>query len=382
MSEALTHARAVSLAVGQRLKCSEVPGLELHAKTTGKMWSLYYRFAGDQRRPKLGTFPSMRVEDARALARELLQQVARGIDPSAAKQALRDAPRMHDLWEQFEREHVAYKKSGHEDSRQWRNSLARRFGDRRVAEITLADVNAYLRPYAKRAPVAANRARALLHTLFEFAERQDVQMRPKHSNPVEDAHREPERARRRKVEAHEFERVGLELRRMAAERPRHVAAILVMLTAGTRVTELVRAPRAAFDGQARTITLDVHKTDRTGDARVIYLSRHAAELIASIPDDHSQLLFGPMDRWKVRAVWKEVVTRAGCPDLQTRDLRRTFASVAKSRGVSLDQIGELFSHATTQTTQGYAYLFADAATAAVEATSDEIVKRLGYDKAG
>jgi hypothetical protein len=54
-------------------------------------------------------------------------------------------------------------------------------------------------------------------------------------------------------------------------------------------------------------------------------------------------------------------------------MRRTFASVAKSfAGASLAQVGDLLSHASTDTTAGYAYLFSDERAALAQRTADAV----------
>lgn len=377
--ETLTYPRALSLATGDTLRDAEIPGLELTAKARGKVWTLYYRYAGERRRPKLGEFPALKIEDAREAARTILRHVAAGTDPQAAARERRAAARMTDLWAAYYEHHALPKKkasSAAEDLATWRRHIEPHFGSSLVSEVTLADVNGWADKVSLVAPVGLAKYRALLSALFYFAERQDVGMRPPNTNPVKHSKTARVHARRRKMEQGEFVAVGAALRELAKEKPRHVAAILVILMSGTRVTELATAPHSAFDYQTQTLVLSEHKTDRTGKDRIIRLSRQAADMIAGLPLDPLGRLFGSMDRWRLNDVWKAATVAADCPDLQLRDLRRTFASIAKSRGVSLDQIGELFSHANTQTTLGYAYLFADSATKAVQDTADAMQQLL------
>jgi integrase len=58
-----------------------------------------------------------------------------------------------------------------------------------------------------------------------------------------------------------------------------------------------------------------------------------------------------------KSFWKKVRVEAGCPDLWIRDWRRTFASIGLSNGFSMDAIGEVLNHKSTQTTKTYAKLF-------------------------
>src|SRR5579859_7356155 len=72
---------------------SEIAGLGVQVQPTGrKSFVLFYRTkAGEQRKPTLGTFGAMTVEQARGLARDMLADVRRGEDPSGDKRSARAA---------------------------------------------------------------------------------------------------------------------------------------------------------------------------------------------------------------------------------------------------------------------------------------------------
>jgi hypothetical protein len=94
-------------------------------------------------------------------------------------------------------------------------------------------------------------------------------------------------------------------------------------------------------------------------------------LLSALDPDPSGYLFGVGE---LRCVWERVRERAGCPDLQLRDARRTFASIAVSTGKSLDQIGGLLHHVDSRTTRRYAWLIEDARRQAVDEIGDQFAK--------
>jgi integrase len=374
----LSHAAALAAMPGDTLRCPTVAGLELQIKPRGKMWYLRYRFAGERRAPKLGEFPALRIDDARGAAREILRAVARGEDPSVAKAAFRTAPRMTDLWAYYERQVLPAKKPRTQEEyvRNWRVHIEPALGSRRVAEVALGDVNAMLRPLGAGGSVRANRVAALLSAMFKLASRSDVKWCV--DNPVRGSFRVKESKRKRHITRGEFPEVWAALQAHAAAYPVHVASALVVLLAGSRITEILSARRNQFDAARGCIVLAEHKTDRTGDDRVIWLPPQAVALIARLPQGspwlfpHEYSASGHLDRYALGYVWDKVRRAAGAPDLRLQDLRRTFASVAKSRGASIAQVGELFGHASSETTDRYAFLFEDAASAIVADTGDAI----------
>lgn len=376
----LTIEAARALAAGQPpIRCHVVKGLELHAGATGKTWKLYYRAAdGARRRPKLGDFPALSIEAARDAAKELLRRVARGDDPSAERQALRRAPTVADLWARYRAAKAQRWKpeTAEQARRAFELHILPAIGSIRVANVDSADVSRLLANVGARAPVMANRVRAYLSGAFRLAESGALKWRPAGSNPCRDAGGFTERKRRRHVTPSEFPKLRDALDALAREYPRHVAAIYAILYTGSRVSELITAPTLALKGDR--VELREHKTARTGDVRTIRLPRQVLALLESLPDDASGLLFGKgLTRHAIWSVWDRARTAAGCPDLQPRDLRRSFASAAKSRGVSLSQIGEVFDHKSQDTTARYAWLFDDTAAGVVQDTADEIERMLG-----
>jgi hypothetical protein len=78
------------------LRDTVVPGFLCKITPAGRrVFMLQYRTnAGERRKPALGQFGELTVEQARFMAQEWLAEVRKGGDPSAAKAAARKAPTM------------------------------------------------------------------------------------------------------------------------------------------------------------------------------------------------------------------------------------------------------------------------------------------------
>lgn len=72
-------------------KYSDGGGMYLHVSATGKYWRMGYRFAGKQKTLALGVYPAVSLAKARKRREAAREQLADGIDPSAAKREERDA---------------------------------------------------------------------------------------------------------------------------------------------------------------------------------------------------------------------------------------------------------------------------------------------------
>jgi len=94
---ALPQAKAVEL------RDTVVPGFLCKITPAGRrVFMLQYRTnAGERRKPALGQFGELTVEQARLMAQDWLAEVRRGGDPGHAKAQARKAPMMVELCEKF-----------------------------------------------------------------------------------------------------------------------------------------------------------------------------------------------------------------------------------------------------------------------------------------
>ena len=93
------------------------PGFGLRSSEHGtKTWGLMYRFGGRKRRLKLGNCPGMSLSAAREKAGAALQDVEKGVDPAAAREAQRRAETFAELADDYiERYSKKRKRSWHDE---------------------------------------------------------------------------------------------------------------------------------------------------------------------------------------------------------------------------------------------------------------------------
>lgn len=361
---------------GDILRDELVRGLHVRVGETRAAFYLHFRTRdGIERRPKVGTWPSMTISQARNVARDILASVATGADPFAESQEARRAPSVADLCEKY-LQHVqtdprAAKKtrSVREDRRLIEKHVLPRLGARKVRGIEHADIET-LHGAMAASPIQANRIVALLSRLFNLAEK--WKLRDGGTNPCRHIDKYPERKRRRYLRADEAPRVAAALRAREGRQPQAVVFVYLLLLTGARPDEIARARWDWLERVKVEIAPQVFEEagvlrlpdSKTGE-RSVYLSAHIMRLLEGVPRT-SETLTGIKSPKKL---WDRVRVEAGCPDLRLYDLRHSFASVALAAGYSLPQIGELLGHSSTQTTSRYTHLIEATAHAAAADTS-------------
>ncbi len=386
----LTPARIKAVAPGVTVKDTKVPGLQLRKGKARTTWALYYRTQdGKERRPSLGTYPALNVDGARAAARELLQRVAAGHDPSADWRTARQAPTVNELCDRYEREHVSVNIKAGNSRRSYQQAvkyIRAGLGSKRAVDVRKADCVAFLanvraRKYSTRASRRSDGAlsmasftQSVLTNLFSHAESSEWQAIPKHSNPVAEIKQPPQRTRRRVATPDELARLAAQLDYFEPYEPRKVATLWAILLTGARVSEITGAtvgqPRDGNRPELRD-----HKTAKHQQHKTIHLPPPVVRSLNRTPVQASGHLF-----WNRSLVpfWRKVRELADLKDLQLRDFRRTLTSYGLANGASLDQLGKVLGHRNVKTTAGYAWLIDSAAKDTADRASAAVLLAAGY----
>jgi len=148
-----------------------VPGFGLRvSEANRRSWVLMYRLKGHQKRWTFGTYPAMALSIARDMAKNGLQDVAKGLDPARHKVEDRTAPTFKRLAEDYiERWALRRKKTWKKDKQIIDRELIPRFGSRKAAGITRAEIREAFETVADRAPVAANRMLEVTRRIWNWA---------------------------------------------------------------------------------------------------------------------------------------------------------------------------------------------------------------------
>jgi integrase len=247
-----------------RIQDSEVPSLSARITSTGRVaFYVYYRLNGQQRRPKVGEWPTMSIERARQVARDVVSDAQAGVDLSERRSAARTAPTMADHLHAYLTEYARpYKapSSAYNDMLAINRHILPAMGRVRVPDVTKRDVQRLLARIATDAPVQANRVGALLSKAFALAEEWGV--REQGTNPAAGYRKQPEPRRQMALDTKGIARLATALAE-ADQIDRHHALTadlvrLLMLT-GARRDEVRLARRGLLDADTRRLKVPDNK---------------------------------------------------------------------------------------------------------------------------
>lgn len=157
-----------------------VPGLCLQVlKSGGQTWILRVRVPGKRRDVGLGGFPGVGLADARRLAREMREKVAKGIDPVEERRDERRrvlaAAASNITFKEACEKYIAAHAPGWTNakhSEQWRNTLASTYlkiGSLSVRDIDVPQVLSVLEPIWQIRTETASRLRGRIESVLDWA---------------------------------------------------------------------------------------------------------------------------------------------------------------------------------------------------------------------
>jgi hypothetical protein len=147
-------------------------------KSGRKSWAIFYRYHGRLRRMTLGAYPVLSLAEARAKAREALQELDRGCDPAStrAQEKSRGVETVRSVVETFiERHSKKHNRSWRETERLFEKEVLPAWGKRPIDSITRRDTIELLDEIMDRGtPYLANRVLAAVRKLFNWSVERDI----------------------------------------------------------------------------------------------------------------------------------------------------------------------------------------------------------------
>lgn len=358
-----TEARVKAIdppATGRTIVHSDnVPHLLLQVMPTGaKTWYLYRRFrrkGEDVARPgrvPLGRWPAMTVDAARLAADRVNGDIAKGVDPTAAKREARREMTVGELLTRFidgRRPHN--RASTIKEYERQRDLYAGSWMSRRITSIDSAEARArHAAIGTKHGRYAANRFRSLVVAAYNFG-RRDLDIVAL-DNPMERVAPFAEQPRTRVLQRDEIGRLFQALK----DEPNQDAAdfIIVALFTGQRAGNVcaMRWAHVNLDAAIWNIPADEMKA---GKALMVHLTAPVLQILRKRLGNGSEHVFANSSRTGYltdpKRAWARVCAAAGVVDARMHDLRRTAASAMLNAGIELKSVSASIGHSNVRTTE-------------------------------
>ncbi|EMD1678965.1 tyrosine-type recombinase/integrase [Klebsiella variicola] len=322
------------------LRDTVVPGFLCKVTPAGrKVFMLQYRTnAGERRKPALGQYGELTVEQARVMAQEWLAEVRRGGDPSAAKAAARKAQTMKEYCHTFMED---YSKQRNKPSTQrgYQGVIDRCIipilGRMKVQDVKRPDVAALMKKLAYK-PAEANRAFGVLRKMFNLAEVWGL--RPDGTNPCRHVPMFPPGKETRLIVDDELVRIFRHLEHLEAEGLENYViplAIRLQFEFAARRSEICPLEWDWVDLEKRRVVWPDSKTGGISKP----MSEEAHRLLSTAPRREGCPYVLPSPNDPARHLthgehyggWKRALKAAGVPHVGTHGIRhRSTTDIANS----------------------------------------------------
>jgi integrase len=356
------------------VKDEKTPGLILMVTPKGAKTFYSYRWlANKPERIKLGTFPAMTIEQARAKAAEVNGAVAKDHNPAEAKRAIRAEPTFAEVFERFlkEKRNRSGKPMSDRNATEYRRVVATHLNGitgRKLSEITPERVKAAAGKV--KSPSQANKVKAIISAVFNWARDEGITGQ---ANPAQAIKSKAIPSRERFLLPSEFPQF---MRAVEASTLRDF--FLLALFTGARRSNLQEMRWQ--DVNLEEFTWTIPKT-KNGDPQTIALPPEAVEIIKA---RRAEAIVGAAYVFPGRGksghlvepkkAWDQILEAAGLENLRIHDLRRTLGSWQARQGASLTVIGKSLGHRSQQATAIYSRLDLDPVRASVEMATAAMVE--------
>jgi integrase len=368
------------------------PRLVLRTRASGR--HTYRVLLGYGRWYTLGGADVLTPPAARELAKSVLGDVSKGVDPIEVKRRTRAATFDAFLSEHYEPWALTHLKSGVSFVGRIRKQFSPLFGGKPLSDITPWAIEKW-RSARLRAGVSAATANrdlvALKASLSKAVQWRLISEHPLRAvrpskedsaaivryliNDEEQRLREElatrderRQAARAAANAWRRERGYPELPEMRTFSDHLTPIVLLALNTGLRRGELFGLHWEDVDLQRGSLAVRGNHA-KSGRTRHVPLNAEARKVLTEWSDDRQGFVFPGAEGEKMTTLktgWLKIANAAQLVDFRFHDLRHTFASKLVQRGVDLNTVRELLGHSSFTLTLRYAHLAAENKIAAVE----------------
>ncbi|WP_246797150.1 tyrosine-type recombinase/integrase [Burkholderia perseverans] len=337
------------------LRDTVVPGFLCKITPTGrKVFMLQYRTnTGERRKPALGRFGELTVEQARVMAQDWLAEVRRGGDPGGAKAEARKAPTVEALCKKFMEDYSRKRnKPSTQDGYQAviDRCIIPLLGRKKVQDVKRPDIAGLMEKLAYK-PAEANHAFGVLRKMFNMAEVWGY--RPDGTNPCRHVPMFPAGKATRLINDEEMARIFRQLDLLEAEGLENYViplAIRLQFEFAGRRSEICALEWDWIDLENRRVVWPDSKTGGMSKP----LSEEAHRLLSTAPRREGCPYVLPSPNDPIRHLthgehyggWTRVLKAANVPHVGTHGIRHRSATDIANSGIPVKVGMALTAHKT------------------------------------
>lgn len=345
-----------------KLKGKGVKGLFIRLTKAGSVYFYYrYYFSEKYKSYKIGSYPNMKLSEAREEARDLANKVNNGFDPQAEKNKRKHQPEttmFEKLVSEYKKHHLPTLREAtrEEYQRIIKKELEPKLKGQKVNEITATRLSKILSRKKKDGyPTMANRIRAVLSSMFDYG-KTDPEIDLK-KNPVDDTRRYKtgENKRDRYYEDEEIRTLWEWFE--SFDQPVQSVFKMLLIT-GQRKTETMnmkwddinKVKKDDFEGMVWTIPAKDAKNKKAHDVPLSDSALQVIETMRPITGQTDFVFCSPRKdnepiQW-IKSSTKKIKEdkKNGISDFRPHDLRRTVATYMADSGISPMIIGKVLNH--------------------------------------
>ncbi|WP_193074147.1 tyrosine-type recombinase/integrase [Pseudomonas sp. FME51] len=337
------------------LRDTLVPGFLCKITPTGrKVFMLQYRTnAGERRKPALGLYGELTVEQARSLAQNWLSEVRRGGDPGAAKAQARNAPTVKELCVKFMEDHSSQRNKP-STQKGYQSVIDRNIipllGRIKVQDVKRPDVASMMRKMAHK-PADANRTFSVMRKMFNLAEVWGY--RPDGTNPCRHVPMYPNGKATHLISDEEMGKLFHYLDYLETEGLEHPViplAIRLQFEFAARRSEIVLLEWSWVDLENRRVVWPDSKTGGMFKP----MSEEAYRLLSTAPRYEGSIYVLPSPRRPMKHLttgeyyngWSRTLKAAGVTHVGTHGIRHRSATDIANSGIPVKVGMALTAHKT------------------------------------
>jgi integrase len=345
-----------------------LPGFVLRITPDGtKTFSVMYRIGGRRRRYTLGSYPILKLADARDMAKDALELVRNGIDPVEEKKRREEAEvarrvegfTFEMLAKRFLAEYVAKLRSEYEVTRSFNQYLIPEFGKTKAQELKRAAIRNYLDNMSRTKPVMANRCLAYVRKMYNWALSKDlVEFNPCAGIPRPGK----EQQRDRVLSEDEIKKIWKALDK---EKPIMAATFRLRLLTAQRGGEVHTMRWLDIDGEWWTIPAEFSKNGLSHRVPLSPPAMRVLEQVRRITEEQDKRAERKQSEWvfpnpirREDHIYEcqklaQRVRKESKVDYRAHDFRRTAASMMAGMGVPRFVVGKILNHVEPGVTKVY-----------------------------